>query len=66
MEKVKRRQEQKEFIVKLKISDFSLVNAGNQLQRLLFGGRLVPVSLRFPQEQRVEKFLEIPEALIKK
>ena len=65
MEKVKRRQEQKEFIVKLKISDFSLVNS-NQLQRLLFGGRLVPVSLRFPQEQRVEKFLEIPEALIKK
>ena len=65
MEKVKRRQEQKEFIVKLKISDFSLVN-GNQLQRLLFGGRLVPVSFRFPQEQRVAKFLEIPEALIKK
>ena len=42
-----------------------LVN-GNQLQRLLFDGRLVPVSLRFPQEQRVEQFLEIPEALIKK
>lgn len=46
-------------------SDFLLVS-GNQLQLLLFGGRLLPVSLRFHFEQWVGQFQQIGQVVLEK